>query len=234
MTGEDAQAAQVRALWADCQRMAEHFVTWGVIALEETAKAIGDRPGEADVAWHIHNEGLLAVPRRIYDLGNTGVYRAHCAELLARPASGTDLRLPTSAEITVVCCHVSENAGAPLGPGVAGLYLRHFARVFPSHPMTAENAEYLAYLEHAHGYDIAEYERAFHRRGMTTKRRLDPALECSGTHDGVETPCRFAGALITTQDVAGPGPAPRRRPAPPRRPSPARPPTPETQDNTLF
>lgn len=190
MSGEPREA-QITELWETTQADVARAFGWVRLAEEEIAKAQARHPDAAALLWHALP--LLAAPPGMP--GVEFVYAGHVRELLARLADGGDTRLPTSAEICLICSEASLHA--PLVAAATGLYMRAWVRAFPGHPVTDDMAAEAAWLEQREGYQMREMERELNRRAAVPGRRLAKDLQCDGEHDAG---CRFAGVRCKNRE----------------------------------
>jgi hypothetical protein len=113
---------------------------------------------------------------------------------LERIPAGVDTRIPTAAEMCLVCAQASLQA--PLHGAVAGLYFRMWLQAFPDRPITSDQAGEQAHYERLHGTQIDQYE-AMLRRKATDPNRVLANIDCAGRHHGTHVTCRYA----TSPDV---------------------------------
>jgi hypothetical protein len=97
-------------------------------AEDEIEQAQRRHPAQAALLWTTFR---LMVPTQDL-MGTEFVYRSHCRELLERVARRQDTRLGTAAELVIACSHTSQLA--PLTTAGAGLYMRIWAKAFPTGP----------------------------------------------------------------------------------------------------
>jgi hypothetical protein len=122
-------------------------------------------------------------------MGVEFVYRSHVRELLERVAVGADTRIPTAAEMCLVCADISLKV--PLHGAPAGLCFRMWLQAFPGRPITPDQAAEQVHYEQLHGTQIDEYEAVL-RRKATDPNRLLAGIDCAGKHHGKHVTCRFA------------------------------------------
>ena len=95
---------------------------------EEEIEAARQRAGETERGplWGAYM--LLSPPRDLRPYPDA-LYRAHCREILARVAAGSDTRPATFAQIAAMCERSSQDA--PLTEDAGALYWRAFRYCFP-------------------------------------------------------------------------------------------------------
>ncbi len=154
-------------------------------AEEEIEAAQGRHPRHWDLLYH----GFCLL-RPTLDM-NEMVYRAHCRELLERLVADEDTRVPTAAEVVLVCRNIS--LITPINGAGTLVYMRAWRRAFPDLP-AFESLELESY-EHVSGSRADELESAVLRRVARSDRRLPKRFTCAGRHHGVDHPdCRFVEA----------------------------------------
>jgi hypothetical protein len=164
-------------------------------AEEEIEKALAHHPYHRDLLWHSF---ALIRPREVGPRMSTEMlYRSHAAELLDRVAAGADTRGPTAAEMVVVCLEVSK--AVPMHGDSAGLYFRVWARAFPNHSLTAEQADTRNHYEKLFGSRIDVLEQDVARR-LTADDRVHGDIDCRGYHHGKPVTCRFTERKDTPKD----------------------------------
>ncbi|MGI5185475.1 hypothetical protein ACQEVZ_55455 [Dactylosporangium sp. CA-152071] len=164
-------------------------------AEDEIKRATRRHPDQADMLYHAFS---LVQPRDIgTGMGAEFVYRAHVRELLERIAAGADTRIPTAAELCLVCTQVSLQV--PLHGALAGLYFRMWLRAFPDRPIASDQAAEQVHYERLHGTQIDEYE-AMLRRKAADPNRLLADIDCAGRHHGKDVTCRYATPPDTGQE----------------------------------
>ena len=162
---------------------------------DEIEQASRRHPDQADALYHAFS---LVRPRDIgTGMGAEFVYRSHVRELLERIATGADTRLPTAAEMCLVCTKTSLKV--PLHGAAAGLYFRLWLQAFPDMPITPTQAAEQVHYERLHGTQIDEYE-AILRRKATDPHRLLAGIDCPGRHHGKNVTCRYAANTAPRQD----------------------------------
>jgi hypothetical protein len=160
---------------------------WMDWADDEIERASRRHPDQADALHHAFG---LVRPRDIATgMGAEFVYRSHVRELLERVATGADTRIPTAAEMCLVCTQVSGKV--PLHGAAAGLYFRLWLQAFPDLPIIPTQATQQVHYERLHGTRIDEYEATL-RRKATDPHRLLAGIVCAGRHHGRNVTCRYA------------------------------------------
>ncbi|MFY1620072.1 hypothetical protein [Micromonospora sp. WMMD736] len=143
-------------------------------------------PAHRDELYHSFK---LLQPRDIGEgMYTEFVYLSHVRELLGRVVSGADLRPATYAEMSVMCAEVSQKV--PMHGAGAGLYFRLWAKAFPTHPLTVEQAAQRVHYEKLFASQIDESQAELRYRMADPQRRLVD-IECEGKHHGKRVDCRF-------------------------------------------
>jgi hypothetical protein len=156
-------------------------------AEDEIERATRRHPDQADTLYHAFS---LLQPRDIgMGMGAEFVYRSHVRELLERLVAGTDTRIPTAAEMCLVCAQASLKVA--LHGAAAGLYFRMWLQAFPDRPITSDQAAEQVHYQRLHGAQIDEYEAMLHRKA-TDPNRLLADIDCAGRHHGKHVICRYA------------------------------------------
>lgn len=160
-------------------------------AEEEIAAAARRHPGQADVLYHAFS--LLRPREAGPGMASEFVYRSHAAELLDRVATGGDTRLATAAELCLACSEASQLA--PMHGAAAGLYFRMWQEAFPTHLVTADQAEQQVHYEKLFGPQIDDLEAELRRRTADPQRRLTD-VDCAARHHGRTVTCRYAASSV--------------------------------------
>lgn len=164
-------------------------------AEDEIEQASRRHPDQRDTLYHAFS---VAQPRDIgTGMGAEFVYRSHVRELLERVAAGADTRIPTAAEMCLVCAQTSLKV--PLHGAAAGLYFRLWLRAFPDRPITSTQAADQVHYERLHSTQIDEYEATL-RRKATDPNRLLASIDCAGRHHGKNVTCRYAANTASRRD----------------------------------
>lgn len=164
-------------------------------AEDEIQQAIRRHPRHRDTLWHSFS--LLKAGDLAEKMGTEFVYRSHAAELLERVVCGADTRPATAAELILICSEASKVT--PLHAAGAGLYFRLWAKAFPNHQQTAEQATQLVHYEKLFAARMDEDEAVL-RRKAANPDRLVGIIECQGMHHGEKVDCKLA----TRQDDEDP------------------------------
>jgi len=101
------------------------------ICEDEITKAQPPHPEQRKIVWW-DGVKLLGPSAYVHDAPEP-VYRAHCAELLARVAQGLNTTLGTKAEVMVMLSEASLRS--PLMHTAGVLYARIFQEIYPDSPL---------------------------------------------------------------------------------------------------
>jgi hypothetical protein len=134
-------------------------------AEQEITAARRRHPAAAGRIWH-----SFVLLRPTYDLMTTeAVFRAHCAELLARVAADADTRPGTAAECCIALCETSQLA--PLTHAAVGLYARMWQTAgLPEVDLT----DHLVHYETLEGALIDDHEQWLRGKLRQPWRQLPP------------------------------------------------------------